>query len=115
LQDPILVRAKTQSQRLESEKDNYRIQKALSAQRKALRSIGHVEDLTTHDGKEIEYERMMKKTAQRGVVKLFNAIRASQIKAEAALAQVKGIPRAEREEKVKEMSREGFLNLIKSG
>ena len=57
----------------------------------------------------------MKKTAQRGVVKLFNAIRASQIKAEEAMAQVKGISRGEREEKVKEMSREGFLNLIKSG
>ena len=57
----------------------------------------------------------MKKTAQRGVVRLFNAVRASQIKAEQALLEAKGLPRAEREEKVKEMSREGFLNLIKSG
>jgi mitochondrial fusion and transport protein UGO1 len=57
----------------------------------------------------------MKKTAQRGVVKLFNAIRASQIKTEQALAQVKDGPRSQREERVKEMSREGFLNLIKKG
>jgi len=57
----------------------------------------------------------MKKTAQRGVVRLFNAVRASQIKGEQALLEAKGLPRAEREEKVKEMSREGFLNLIKSG
>lgn len=57
----------------------------------------------------------MKKTAQRGVVKLFNAIRVSQIKAEQALSQVKGVSRGEKEEKIKEMSREGFLNLIKSG
>ena len=57
----------------------------------------------------------MKKTAQRGAVRLFNAVRASQIKAEQALLEAKGAPRAEREEKVKEMSREGFLNLIKSG
>ena len=57
----------------------------------------------------------MKKTAQRGVVRLFNAVRASQIQAEKALLESKGAPRAEREEKVKEMSREGFLNLIKSG
>jgi mitochondrial fusion and transport protein UGO1 len=71
--------------------------------------------LSTHDGKEIEYERMMKKTAQRGVVKIFNAIRASQIKAEQAILQSKGISRSEREEKIKEMSKEGFLNLIKSG
>jgi Rrp15p len=71
--------------------------------------------LSTHDGKEIEYERMMKKTAQRGVVKIFNAIRASQIKAEQAVLQAKGISRSEKEEKIKEMSKEGFLNLIKSG
>jgi mitochondrial fusion and transport protein UGO1 len=71
--------------------------------------------LSTHDGKEIEYERIMKKTAQRGVVKIFNAIRASQIKAEQAILQAKGISRSEREEKIKEMSKEGFLNLIKSG
>jgi fusion and transport protein UGO1 len=57
----------------------------------------------------------MRKTAQRGVVRLFNAVRASQIKGEQALLEAKGAPRAEREEKVKEMSREGFLNLIKSG
>jgi fusion and transport protein UGO1 len=57
----------------------------------------------------------MRKTAQRGVINIFNAVRASQIKAEEALSQTKGISRGEREEKVKEMSREGFLNLIKSG
>jgi Rrp15p len=74
-----------------------------------------VDDLSTHDSKDLEYERSMKKTAQRGVVKLFNAVRASQIKAEQALSQVKGASRGEREEKIKEMSREGFLNLIKSG
>ena len=57
----------------------------------------------------------MKKTAQRGVVKLFNAIRAGQIKAEQAMSQVKGVSGAEKGEKVKELSREGFLSLIKSG
>jgi len=56
----------------------------------------------------------MKKTAQRGVIKLFNAVKASQLKAEEAILQVTG-PRSSREEKVKEMSREGFLNLIKKG
>jgi fusion and transport protein UGO1 len=85
----------------------------LAAQRKALRELGHIEDLSTRNAKDLEYERSLKKTAQRGVVKLFNAVRASQIKAEEALSQGKGISRTEREEKVKEMSREGFLNLIK--
>ena len=115
MQDPILARSKSYSRALESAKSENRIRKALAAQRKALRSIGHVEDLSTHDAKEIEYERSLKKTAQRGVIKLFNAIRASQVKAEQALSQTQGSSRADREEKVKEMSREGFLNLIKSG
>ena len=79
-----------------------------------LRELGHVEDLSTHDGKTLEYERVMKKTAQRGVITLFNAIRASQIKAEQAMTEA-GASRSEREEKIKEMSKEGFLNLIKSG
>ena len=57
----------------------------------------------------------MKKLAQRGVVKLFNAIRASQVKAEQTMVQEKGSTSAKREAKVKEMSKEGFLNLIKSG
>jgi len=55
----------------------------------------------------------MRKTAQRGVVKLFNAIRASQIKMEEA-TQIQG-SRGEREQRLQEMSKEGFLNLIKSG
>ena len=87
----------------------------MAVQRKALREIGHVEDLSTHDAKALEYERIMKKTAQRGVVKLFNAIRASQLKVQEAISTTKGVSRGEREQKIKEMSKEGFLNLIKSG
>jgi Rrp15p len=67
------------------------------------------------DAKDLECERTMRKTAQRGVIKLFNAIRASQVQAEEALSQARGLVRGEREQKVKEMSREGFLNLLKSG
>lgn len=74
-----------------------------------------MEELLTQDAKAIEYERSMRKTAQRGVITLLNAIRASQIKAEQAISETQGQPRAEREGKVKEMSREGFLSLIKSG
>jgi mitochondrial fusion and transport protein UGO1 len=72
-----------------------------------------VSDLSAKSGKEVEYERVLRKTAQRGVVTLFNAIRASQVKAEEAARG--GGTTAEREERIKEMSKEGFLNLIKSG
>lgn len=112
--DPILARSKSHSRSLETAKTEYRQRKVVAAARKALRGVGHVEDLSTYDAKELEFERMLKKTAQRGVIKLFNAVRGAQIKAEAAQSQTTG-SRAERQEKAKEMSRDGFLNLIKKG
>jgi hypothetical protein len=69
-------------------------------------------------GQILATERRLRKVAQRGVVKLFNAVRAAQVKAgEAERAArnegVVGVKR--REEKVTEMSRKGFLDLIASG
>ncbi|KAL2176430.1 Rrp15p-domain-containing protein [Thermothelomyces heterothallicus CBS 202.75] len=63
-------------------------------------------------------ERRLRKTAQRGVVKLFNAVRAAQVKAAEAerAARREGVIGVKRkEEKVAEMSRKGFLDLIASG
>ena len=65
-----------------------------------------------------EQERRLRKTAQRGVVKLFNAVRAAQVKAEEAAREVKskgvvGVGR--REEKISEMSKKGFLELVAGG
>lgn len=85
---------------------------------------GEIEEIP--DGKEgeqttgqiLETERRLKKTAQRGVVKLFNAVRAAQVKAQEAerAAKQEGIVGVKRrEEKVTEMSRKGFLDLIASG
>jgi hypothetical protein len=66
----------------------------------------------------LETERRLRKVAQRGVVKLFNAVRAAQVKASEAENRARnegvvGVKR--REEKVTEMSRKGFLDLIASG
>ncbi|MCJ1306166.1 hypothetical protein MMC08_008984 [Hypocenomyce scalaris] len=69
-------------------------------------------------GEIADQERRLRKTAQRGVVKLFNAVRAAQVKAEEAGKEarrngVMGVGR--REEKVSEMSKKGFLELIAGG
>lgn len=76
-------------------------------------------DLTGQEGMSVgevaEEERRLRKTAQRGVVKLFNAVRAAQVKAEEAgrEARKKGVVGVgRREEKVSEMSKQGFLELI---
>jgi hypothetical protein len=61
-----------------------------------------------------EQERRLRKTAQRGVVKLFNAVRAAQVKGEEAGRERRG-GRDAREERVREMGREGFLELVAGG
>ncbi|KAL2117922.1 hypothetical protein VTJ04DRAFT_7582 [Mycothermus thermophilus] len=69
-------------------------------------------------GEIMAMERRLRKVAQRGVVKLFNAVRAAQVKAAEAERQARkeGIVGVKRkEEKVSEMSRKGFLDLIASG
>ncbi|KAK4230415.1 Rrp15p-domain-containing protein [Podospora fimiseda] len=63
-------------------------------------------------------ERRLRKVAQRGVVKLFNAVRVAQVKMleaerEARREGIVGVKR--KEEKVTEMSRKGFLDLIANG
>ena len=60
-----------------------------------------------------EKERKLKKLAQRGVIQLFNAVNAAQLKAEEARGQGGG--RARKEERVGEMSKKGFLDMVASG
>ena len=63
-------------------------------------------------------ERRLRKVAQRGVVKLFNAVRAAQVaavEAEKGTKKVGMIGMNRREEKVNELSKKGFLDLIASG
>ncbi|KAL9126094.1 MAG: hypothetical protein Q9217_004810 [Psora testacea] len=64
-------------------------------------------------GETIEQERRLRKTAQRGVVKLFNAVRQAQVKAEEARAQ--GGSRGRKEERVGEMTKKGFLEMVATG
>jgi hypothetical protein len=66
----------------------------------------------------MEEEKRLRKTAQRGVVRMFNAVRSAQIKGEQAAkdARQKGlVGHGRREEKVNEMSKQGFLALIAGG
>ncbi|CAN8096161.1 unnamed protein product [Discula destructiva] len=69
-------------------------------------------------GQVLETERRLRKVAQRGVVQLFNAFRTAQVKAAEAERGVRkegviGVDR--KKEKVTEMSKRGFLDLIASG
>lgn len=125
--DPVLSRSKTAADANKTLADERLEQKAraqIRAERKNLLEKGRVRDVLgletegVETGKVLEEERRLKKTAQRGVVKLFNAVRAAQVKAEGAQREAReqgvvGI--GKREERVNEMSKQGFLDLISSG
>ncbi|TLD30975.1 hypothetical protein PspLS_02964 [Pyricularia sp. CBS 133598] len=94
----------------------------IAEQRRAALEKGRVKDvLVSQEGQTAEMqagEKRLRKTAQRGVIKLFNAIRAAQVKAADAERAVRTegvIGMGKREQKVAEMSKKGFLDLIAGG
>jgi hypothetical protein len=120
--DPVLSRsadAAKASSGLAQEKLERRAQAKAKVDRREELERGRVKDVLGLDsgmaGSVAEEEKQLRKIAQRGVVKLFNAVRAAQVKGEEAArdARKKGIVGyANREEKVNEMSKQGFLDLI---
>lgn len=125
--DPVLARSKTAEDAAASVKDAKLETKAknkLKAEKKEALDKGRVKDVLGLDSTDVstaaiqEKEKQLRKTAQRGVVKLFNAVRAAQVKGEEAAREARttgmvGLGR--REEKVNEMSKKGFLDLIATG
>lgn len=83
---------------------------------------GRVKDVLTGDNSEetstgeiMQTERRLRKTAHRGVIMLFRAVREAQERATEAERDAKKegiIGSQQRQEKVNEMSRQGFLDLI---
>jgi Rrp15p len=123
--DPILARSKTAalaSQEMQDARLEARAKHKLREQKKADLDRGRVKDiLGGSDGDisaTVELEKRLRKTAQRGVVKLFNAVRAAQVKGEEAVREARKagiVGEGRRKEKVNEMSKKGFLELIAGG
>ncbi|KAI9885149.1 MAG: hypothetical protein M1823_003036 [Watsoniomyces obsoletus] len=129
--DPVLARSKVAAaanQELVDARLEAKARHKLREEKKAQLDRGRVKDVLGVEGNDdkvnrsaaevMELERMLKKTAQRGVVKLFNAVRAAQVKGEQAEREAKKagiVSMKEREERVNEMSKQGFLDLIASG
>ncbi|KAI7238848.1 hypothetical protein KC330_g2301 [Hortaea werneckii] len=125
--DPVLSRSKSAAdanKTLADERLEARAKAQIRSEKKAALEKGRVKDVlgleseSVDTGAVLEDEKRLKKTAQRGVVKLFNAVRAAQVKAEEAMKQAKSegvVGMRQREERVNEMSKQGFLDLISSG
>lgn len=120
--DPVLSRSREAaevSSGIANEKLEKRAKAKLRADRKEDLERGRVKDVlglqSGSTGEVAEEEKRLRKIAQRGVVKLFNAVRAAQVKGEEAAreARKKGaVGLSNREETVSEMSKQGFLDLI---
>lgn len=131
--DPVLSRSSAAHDASKAAVDSVleaRAKKHLREQRKRALEKGRVKDvlvatrndatgeMETSTSGILENERRLRKVAQRGVVKLFNAVRAAQVKAAEAEKDTRRqgvIGINQREEKVNEMSKKGFLELIASG
>ena len=127
--DPVLSRsaaAQEASVSVANEKLEARAKRKIRADKKKALDWGRIKDVlmgVTVDGEVSlgggsaesvrERERAMKKTAQRGVIQLFNAVRAAQVKAEEA--RELGGTRDQKQERVDAMSKKGFLDMVASG
>ena len=120
--DPVLSRSRDAHQ-AGHDLANERLEKKVKARERAekkkdLDKARNTDVLGLESGKAgevAEDEKRLRKIAQRGVVKLFNAVRAAQVRAEQAAKeeQKKGtIGMAKREDKSKEMSKDAFLNMM---
>ena len=131
--DPVLARSAEAHESSKAATDTAleaKARKQLRDQKKRAMEKGRVKDVliaTTNEttgelevstSEIMETERRLRKVAQRGVVKLFNAVRAAQVKAVETEKSTKKegiIGMNRREEKVNEMTKKGFLELIASG
>lgn len=125
--DPVLSRSKSASdanKTLADEKLTAQARRQQRSEKKQALEKGRVKDVlglesdSVDTGGVVEEERRLRKTAQRGVVKLFNAVRAAQVKGEEAgrAARAEGVVgMGKRGERASEMSKQGFLDLISAG
>lgn len=121
-QDPVLSRSREAvetSHELANERLERKARAKLRAEKKEDLDRGRIKDIlglnSGQAGEVAEEEKRLRKIAQRGVIKLFNAVRAAQVKAEQTEKdeRKKGTIGIEhRQDKVNEMSKQGFLDLI---
>lgn len=124
--DPIMSRNKSVLKQNESQKLELKAKKALLAEKKKLLNKTRKKEIipTVSDenksGEEIrkiiEKETRLRKIAQKGAVKLFNAILSTQVKTEKEVSEgftdIKN--RKEKKQLITEVSKEKFLDMVKA-
>ncbi|KAH8731725.1 Rrp15p-domain-containing protein [Phaeosphaeriaceae sp. PMI808] len=112
--EPILARSKDAQTANQEIADSKLTEKA----RRQVVDVLGLHDTEISTAEVTAQEKALRRTAQKGVIKLFNAVRAAQVKGEQAEREAKAdhvVGLDKREEKVKEMSKQGFLDMITGG
>ncbi|BAO42132.1 ribosomal RNA-processing protein 15 [Kluyveromyces marxianus DMKU3-1042] len=123
--DPIMARNKRVIKQNEADKLEQKAKKAILAEKKKLLNKTRKKeiipvaaaDTNAEEIREVlEKERKLRRIAQKGVVKLFNAILSTQVKTEKEVSESLGDVknRSERKELITEVSKEKFFDLVKT-
>jgi len=107
---PILARSRGAERKIEEEKMEAKARKAISNEKKRLANRDRVKP----DYTGMEYEKKLRKVATRGVVQLFNAIKAQQKVTDDLTEKVRPIT-TNSKDKVANLTKASFLDLLKSG
>ncbi|KAJ2411713.1 pre-60S ribosomal particles component [Coemansia sp. RSA 2524] len=100
-----MAKNRTRERQIKEEKINYRARKALVEEKRALMS----KDRVVPTLENFDHERRLRKTATKGVIKLFNVVKAQQTE----LTDINATQTLQTE-KVAEMSKSKFLDLLKT-
>lgn len=117
--DPILAKNKTTLKKLESDKLEAKAKRLILSEKKQVHDKNRVKNLLPSASEPekvrtiIHNERQLKKVAQKGVVRLFNAVLSTQIKTNEELGQEK-VGQTKKEELMNEISKEKFLDLVQA-
>ncbi|ODV62774.1 rRNA-processing protein RRP15, partial [Ascoidea rubescens DSM 1968] len=125
--DPMLVRAKKSLKKFEEDKLESKAKRLLSIEKKSLMDQNRIRHILPSAGdtnirEYFERERAFKKVAQRGVIKLFNAILSTQTQTNTSVSnnlekqKKKGfsINAQKKEELLNDISKSKFLDLVKA-
>lgn len=119
-ENPVLIRSRKKAKVITEAKLEYNARKALAQEKKEFLEKAHDRQVlpTGANARQVlEQERVLRKTAQRGVVQLFNAIMKAQGQA-ATAASAAGATTGTTDrvkQKVNEMTKDSFLDAIRMG
>lgn len=117
--DPILAKNKTTLKKLESDKLEAKAKRLILSEKKQLHDKHRIKNLLPSANEPekvrtiIQNERQLKKVAQKGVVRLFNAVLSTQLKTNQEIGKEQ-VGQTKKEELMNEISKEKFLDLVQA-